>query len=102
MDVLERFEDDPGTDAVVLIGEIGGDAEERAASYIEQMSKPVFAFISGATAPPGKRMGHAGAIIEGGTGTASSKREALEAAGAVVVDRPSAIVHEIRAHMGVG
>lgn len=101
VDVLERFEDDPGTDAVVLIGEIGGDAEERAASYIEQMSKPVFAFISGATAPPGKRMGHAGAIIEGGTGTASSKREALEAAGAVVVDRPSAIVDEIRAQLGV-
>ncbi|ADL58546.1 MULTISPECIES: succinate--CoA ligase subunit alpha [Methanothermobacter] len=97
VDVLERFEEDPQTDAVVLIGEIGGDAEERAAEYIgDHMSKPVFAFISGSTAPPGKRMGHAGAIIEGGAGTAQSKREALEAAGAVVVDRPSAIVRELR------
>jgi len=97
IDVLEKFEEDPDTDAVVLIGEIGGDAEERAADYIrEHMSKPVLAFISGATAPPGKRMGHAGAIIEGGKGTARSKREALEAAGAVVVDQPSAAVEHIR------
>jgi succinyl-CoA synthetase alpha subunit len=92
LDLLERFEADPDTDAVVLIGEIGGDAEERAAEYIaEKMKTPVVAFISGRSAPEGKRMGHAGAIISGGQGTAEAKVAAFEAAGVPVADTPSAI-----------
>ncbi|MCK9151724.1 succinate--CoA ligase subunit alpha [Methanobacterium alcaliphilum] len=94
--VLEKFENDPQTDYMVMIGEIGGNAEEQAAKYIEKnISKPVFAFISGITAPPGKKMGHAGAIIEGESGTAKSKIEALEAAGVKVAERPSQIVNLI-------
>ena len=81
-DALELFEDDPATRAVVLIGEIGGTAEQEAAEYVASMSKPVVAFIAGATAPPGRRMGHAGAIIAGAAGTARAKQEALRAAGA--------------------
>jgi succinyl-CoA synthetase alpha subunit len=84
VDVLQMFEKDPETKKVVLIGEIGGSAEEVAAEYIKEMSKPVFAFIAGRTAPPGKRMGHAGAIIEGFSGTAESKIKALEDAGVKV------------------
>lgn len=89
---LERFNDDPETGLVVLIGEIGGDDEERAASFIaEKMTKPVLGYIAGFTAPPGKRMGHAGAIITGSRGTAQAKAEALEAAGVKVGRTPSEV-----------
>ncbi|MFX1562808.1 MAG: succinate--CoA ligase subunit alpha [Promethearchaeota archaeon] len=89
IDALELFEQDDGTDASVLIGEIGGSAEEEAAEYIKQhVSKPVVAYIAGRTAPKGKRMGHAGAIISGKTGTADSKMKALRKAGVTVIDRP--------------
>ncbi len=89
---LERFNDDPETGLVVLIGEIGGDDEERAASYIsEKMTKPAVGYIAGFTAPPGKRMGHAGAIITGSRGTAQAKAEALEAAGVKVGRTPSEV-----------
>jgi succinyl-CoA synthetase alpha subunit len=92
IDVLQMFEDDPLTDQVVLIGEIGGSDEERAAEFIAaKMTKPVTAFIAGQTAPPGKRMGHAGAIIEGGTGTAAGKIAALEAVGVRVAKHPEEI-----------
>lgn len=92
VDVLELFEADPKTEQVVLIGEIGGNDEEVAARFImERMSKPVVAFVAGRTAPPGKRMGHAGAIIEGGTGTAAEKIAALEAAGVRVAKHPEQI-----------
>jgi succinyl-CoA synthetase alpha subunit len=92
IDVLELFEQDPLTEQVVLIGEIGGSDEERAARFIaERMTKPVTAFVAGRTAPPGKRMGHAGAIIEGGTGTAAEKIAAFEAAGVPVAQHPEQI-----------
>jgi succinyl-CoA synthetase alpha subunit len=92
LDVLELFEADPHTESVVLIGEIGGTDEERAAEFIgDQMTKPVVSFIAGRTAPPGKRMGHAGAIIEGGSGLASDKIAALESAGVSVATTPDAI-----------
>jgi len=91
-EVLRLFEEDPGTEQVVLIGEIGGTDEERAAAFIaEEMTKPVVAFVAGRTAPPGKRMGHAGAIISGGTGTAADKIAAFEAAGVPVASRPAQI-----------
>ena len=83
------FEADPETKAVVMVGEIGGSDEEAAAEFIKCMSKPVVGFISGRTAPPGKRMGHAGAIVSGNTGTAQSKVDALLSAGASVADRTS-------------
>jgi succinyl-CoA synthetase alpha subunit len=92
IDLLALFEQDPGTKGVVLIGEIGGDDEERAAQYISRsMRKPVVSFISGRTAPPEKRMGHAGAIISGGHGTAEAKVSALKEAGIPVADRPDQI-----------
>ena len=91
-DVLEMFENDPKTEKVIMIGEIGGNEEERAAEYIRtKMTKPVASFIAGQTAPPGKRMGHAGAIIEGGAGTAADKVKALEAAGVKVAKHPEEI-----------
>ena len=91
-DVLELFEEDPETEAVVIIGEIGGSGEEQAAEYIRtKFSKPAAAFISGATAPAGKRMGHAGAIISGGKGTAEGKKAALRDAGVVVAETPDRI-----------
>ncbi len=92
IDALRLFEEDPQTEHVVLIGEIGGAAEERAAEFIdEQMTKPVTAFVAGRTAPPGKRMGHAGAIIQGGTGTAADKIAAFEAVGVPVAQHPEQI-----------
>lgn len=92
IDVLEMFEGDPHTDQVVLIGEIGGTDEEKAADYIAaHMTKPVVAFIAGQTAPPGKRMGHAGAIIEGGAGTADEKVAALQQAGVRIAQHPEQI-----------
>ena len=99
VDALQLFENDGETEAVVLIGEIGGSAEEEAAEYIREMTKPVFAFIAGLTAPPGRRMGHAGAIISGGKGTAEDKFEALEAAGAVVVKNPALIGETVKSHL---
>ncbi len=92
VEALRMFNEDAGTEAVVLIGEIGGLAEQQSAEYIgSEMRKPVVAFIAGATAPPGRRMGHAGAIIVGAAGTASAKKEALRAAGATIVDSPAEI-----------
>jgi len=92
IDCLEAFAADPETEAVVLIGEIGGDAEERAAEWVqEHFDRPVVGFIAGRTAPPGRRMGHAGAIISGGKGTAKEKMEALAAAGIAVVESPAEI-----------
>jgi succinyl-CoA synthetase alpha subunit len=100
VDVLELFQADADTHGVILIGEIGGGAEERAARFIhEKMNKPVAAFIAGTTAPPGKRMGHAGAIIAGGKGTAAEKIKALEAAGARVAPTPSDMASTLVAMM---
>ncbi len=96
IELLGMFEADEATDAIILIGEIGGTDEEEAAKYIERnVGKPVVAFIAGQTAPPGKRMGHAGAIISSGEGTAASKMEALTNAGVMVVDSPAKIGHAI-------
>ena len=96
VDLLGLFEDDPNTEAVILIGEIGGTAEEEAAQFIgKNVNKPVVAFIAGLTAPPGRRMGHAGAIISGGKGTAKEKMEALEKSGVRVVRNPALVGEEI-------
>jgi succinyl-CoA synthetase alpha subunit len=100
-DLLELFDADPGTAGVVVIGEIGGEDEERAAQFIKKkMSKPVVAFISGRTAPPGKRMGHAGAIISGGKGTPQAKVEAFEDAGVAVADKPDEIPGLMKTKLG--
>jgi len=90
IDILRLFQDDPETEYVVMVGEIGGDEEEKAAEFIErEMTKPVVAYIAGFTAPPGKTMGHAGAIISGSSGTAAAKKEALEARGIRVGTTPT-------------
>jgi len=103
IDALQAFEDDPETKAIVMIGEIGGDAEERAALYIkEHITKPVVGYVAGFTAPEGKTMGHAGAIVSGSSGTAAAKKEALEAAGVKVGKTPSeaaALMREIMANL---
>ena len=90
IEILTLFEEDPETELIVMVGEIGGDAEERAADFIaERITKPVVAYIAGFTAPPGKQMGHAGAIISGSSGTAEAKKEALEARGVKVGRSPT-------------
>ena len=100
VDVLELFQADPDTHGVIMIGEIGGGAEERGAAFIKaKMTKPVAAFIAGTTAPPGKRMGHAGAIISGGKGTAAAKIDALTAAGAKVAPTPSDMASTLKSMM---
>ena len=99
IDVLKLFKDDPQTEGIVMVGEIGGSAEEEAADYIKaNIKKPVVAYIAGVTAPPGKRMGHAGAIIMGGKGTAADKFAALKAAGAEIVDSPADIGAAMKAN----
>jgi succinyl-CoA synthetase alpha subunit len=101
VDVLARFEDDPETGAVILIGEIGGADEEQAAAFIsKRMSKPVVGYVAGFTAPPGKRMGHAGAIITGSSGTAQAKAEAFEAVGVRVGRNPTEVAELARAALG--
>ncbi len=101
IDCLAAFQDDPDTDAIVMIGEIGGDAEERAAAFIaENVSKPVVGYVAGFTAPEGKTMGHAGAIVSGSAGTASAKAEELEAVGVKVGRTPSAAARLMREGMG--
>jgi succinyl-CoA synthetase alpha subunit len=101
VDVLERFEADPETDTVVLVGEIGGDEEEKAARFVaERMSKPVFSYIAGFSAPPGKTMGHAGAIISGSSGTAQAKKDALEAVGIRVGTTPTEVADLVAAAHG--
>ncbi|GAA3691607.1 succinate--CoA ligase subunit alpha [Microlunatus aurantiacus] len=103
IDALQAFQDDPDTDAIVMIGEIGGDAEERAAEYIKaNVTKPVVGYVAGFTAPEGKTMGHAGAIVSGSSGTAAAKQEALEAAGVKVGKTPSETAELMRQLMTRG
>ncbi len=100
-DVLKMFNDDPETEAIIMIGEIGGDAEEQAAAWAAaNCKKPIAAFIAGATAPPGRRMGHAGAIVSGGKGTAAGKIEALKAAGIAIAETPSVMADTLLRHWG--
>ncbi|MEV4100218.1 succinate--CoA ligase subunit alpha [Nonomuraea sp. NPDC049649] len=101
IDCLQAFQDDPGTDVIVMIGEIGGDAEERAAAYIAgHVTKPVVAYVAGFTAPEGRTMGHAGAIVSGSSGTAQAKKEALEAVGVRVGRTPSETARLLRSALG--
>ncbi len=103
VDILRLYQEDSGTSAVVMIGEIGGSSEEEAAQFVKKhMTKPVFSFIAGKTAPPGRRMGHAGAIIEGGSGTHASKVEALKKAGITVIDNLSAIGETVAKALSAG
>jgi succinyl-CoA synthetase alpha subunit len=100
LDAVKLFHQDPKTEAMILIGEIGGSAEEEAAEWIQKnCKKPVAAFIAGATAPPGRRMGHAGAIVSGGKGTAAGKIEALKAAGIAVAETPATMADTLIARM---
>src|SRR6201993_2471211 len=100
IDILERFEADPQTELIVMVGEIGGDEEEKAAQYItEHVSKPVLSYIAGFSAPPGKTMGHAGAIISGSSGTAQAKKEALEARGIQVGTTPTEVAQMVAERM---
>jgi succinyl-CoA synthetase alpha subunit len=102
VDALELFNKDPQTEVVVMIGEIGGNAEETAAEYVKsRMKKPVVGFIAGQTAPPGRRMGHAGAIISGGKGTAAEKIKAMESAGIRVAKSPAEIGETVVSAIGV-
>ncbi|NNF58202.1 MAG: succinate--CoA ligase subunit alpha [Rhodothermaceae bacterium] len=99
IDALELFEADPATEAIVMIGEIGGSAEEEGAQFVkDHMTKPVFGFIAGRTAPPGRRMGHAGAIVSGGKGTADAKMQAMREAGITTVESPAAIGETVKQH----
>jgi succinyl-CoA synthetase alpha subunit len=101
LDVLQMFNDDPETEAIIMIGEIGGDKEEEAAAWAkDHVKKPIAAFIAGATAPPGRRMGHAGAIVSGGKGTAQGKIAALQAAGIAVAETPSVMAATLLKHWG--
>jgi len=101
INLLKEFEADPGTDAVIIVGEIGGSSEEEAAGFIKTMSKPVVAYIAGRTAPSGRRMGHAGAIIskDGQAGTVQSKEEALKEAGALLAEKPGDVPDLIKKHL---
>ena len=100
IDCLRAFQDDPGTDAIVMMGEIGGTDEQNAAEFVKQhVTKPVVGFIAGQTAPPGRRMGHAGAIISGSSGTAAEKIAAFEAAGIAVMKRPVDVVNLVKARL---
>lgn len=98
-DALEALDRDPGTRAIVMVGEIGGAMEEQAAEYARGMKKPVVAFIAGRASPPGKKMGHAGAIVSGNSGSYVSKRSALEAAGVTVIDTPSELAEAVRGRL---
>src|SRR2546421_1133104 len=101
IDILERFESDPETELIVLVGEIGGDEEEKAARFVEsQVTKPVLAYIAGFSAPPGKTMGHAGAIISGSSGTAAAKKEAVEARGVQVGTTPTEVAQLVADRFG--
>ncbi len=100
LDVIKMFNDDPDTEAIIMIGEIGGTGEEEAAAWIKQYcKKPICGFIAGATAPPGRRMGHAGAIVSGGKGTAQAKIEAMQDAGIAVAETPSVLADTLIKHM---